>query len=100
MRNVGDRLEMFAIGALVGAGLMFLMDPKAGRARRRQIRDKVVHNINSGRRETGRFLRDKRNRARGVVAETFRRGRGRELLRQAGRITGRDLESVVDKVRA
>jgi len=72
MRDAGDALEMFAVGAIVGAGLMYLMDPKLGRARRNYLRDQAIHGINIGRRETSRFLRDKRNRARGLVAETFR----------------------------
>jgi hypothetical protein len=68
MRNVAESLEMFAVGAIVGGGLMFLMDPKAGRARRHYLRDQLIHGINSSRRQTSRFLRDKRNRARGVIA--------------------------------
>jgi hypothetical protein len=73
MRNAAESLEMFAVGAIVGSGLMFLMDPKAGRARRNYLRDKLIHGINSGRRQTTRFLRDKRNRARGVIARTVNR---------------------------
>jgi len=95
MRHIADRLEMFAVGAMVGAGLMFLMDPKAGRARRNYLRDQLIHGINSSRRQTSRFIRDKRNRVRGVVAETFGNGRGRELLRKASRYTGTNLESRV-----
>ena len=84
MQDAGDALEMFAVGAIVGAGLMYLMDPKLGRGRRNYLRDKAIRGINVGRRETSRFLRDKQNRARGVVAETFRGGRGQlERARQA-----------------
>jgi hypothetical protein len=72
MRDAGDALEMFAVGAMVGAGLMYLMDPKLGRGRRNYLRDQIIYTINASRRETSRFLRDKRNRARGLVAETFR----------------------------
>ena len=101
MRDTADSLEMFAVGAMVGAGLMFLLDPKVGRARRAFFRDKVVHGIHAGRRQTSRFLRDKRNRVRGAVAETFGRGQGRELLRKASRYTGTNLESQVEsRVRA
>ena len=96
MRHIADRLEMFAVGAMVGAGLMFLLDPKVGRTRRAYFRDKAIHGVHAGRRQTSRFLRDKRNRVRGMVAETFGRGQGRELLRQASRYTGTNLESQVE----
>ena len=69
MRDAGDALEMFAVGAIVGAGMMYLMDPKLGRSRRKYLRDKVIHTIDAGRRETDRFLRDKRNRAQGLLHE-------------------------------
>ncbi|MGZ4786999.1 MAG: hypothetical protein ACXVZX_00660 [Terriglobales bacterium] len=88
MQDAGDVLEMFAVGAIVGAGLMYLMDPKLGRARRNYLRDQAIHGINVGRRETSRFLRDKRNRARGVIAESFRGnqwlGRARDAASNIG----------------
>ncbi|HVZ17867.1 MAG TPA: YtxH domain-containing protein [Terriglobales bacterium] len=80
MRDAGDALEMFAIGAIVGAGLMYLMDPKLGRGRRNYIRDQVTHAVNASCHKTSRFLRDKRNRARGLVAETFHGHRGLQAV--------------------
>ena len=88
MQDVGDTLETFAIGAIVGAGLMYLMDPKLGRGRRNYIREQLTHGINVGRRETSRFVRDKRNRVRGIIAENFREnqwvGRARNAATSIG----------------
>jgi gas vesicle protein len=74
MRNTTDSLETFAIGAIVGAGLMYLMDPKLGNSRRAYLREKMISSINSSRRETNRFVRDKRNRAKGLFHEMRNRG--------------------------
>jgi len=53
---------------------MYLMDPRLGRARRNFLRDKLIRGINLGRRETNRFVRDKRNRAKGLIYEMKARG--------------------------
>ncbi|HEX9109182.1 MAG TPA: BON domain-containing protein [Longimicrobiales bacterium] len=68
-----ERLEGFVAGLAVGAGLMFLLDPGAGRRRRALIRDKVVragHEISDS---SGEMRTRVRNRVKGIVAET--RGR-------------------------
>jgi len=58
-----------------GAGLMYLLDPARGRARRAMIRDKTVSTVGetgTGLRRTGQYLRDS---SRGLVAETRARFR-------------------------
>jgi uncharacterized membrane protein len=58
-----------------GAGLMYLLDPARGRARRAMIRDKAVSTVGetgTGPRRTGQYLRDS---SRGLVAETRARFR-------------------------
>jgi uncharacterized membrane protein len=58
-----------------GAGLMYLLDPARGRARRAMVRDKTVSSVNeagTGLRRTGQYLRDS---SRGLVAETRARFR-------------------------
>lgn len=60
----------FLLGAALGAGLMYILDPERGGRRRALVRDKAVHfghEIDDN--VTGR-ARDLRNRARGAVAET------------------------------
>lgn len=72
----------FVSGMLVGAGLMFMLDPARGARRRALLRDQVVH----GRREikdAGQRIESKsrhlRNRARGAVEETRARMRPEEV---------------------
>ena len=36
---------MLVLGALLGAGLMFLLDPDRGRRRRARLRDRIVHGV-------------------------------------------------------
>jgi uncharacterized membrane protein len=58
-----------------GAGLMYLLDPARGRARRAMMRDKAVSTAGetgTGLRRTGQYLRDS---SRGLVAETRARFR-------------------------
>lgn len=66
-----------ALGGIgLGAGLMYILDPDRGRARRATARDKVRSAVNRTGRAVGRSSRDLSNRARGLVAETgslFRR---------------------------
>ncbi len=68
-----DRLEGFVGGLAIGAGLMFLLDPGAGRRRRAVIRDKFIragHEISDSSDELGTRVS---NRVKGMVAEA--RGR-------------------------
>jgi hypothetical protein len=56
----------------VGAGLMYFLDPAAGRRRRALVRDQVTHSVHV---TTGAFdstRRDLRNRAQGVAARARR----------------------------
>ncbi len=65
--------ESIALGMLLGAGLMYLLDPSRGRRRRALIRDQVVHgaheleDLGGGVASRARHLR---NRARGALHET------------------------------
>lgn len=55
-------------GVGLGAGLMYLLDPAAGRHRRAQVRDKATHAFTTG---SGAFLQTSKhvgNRAKGLAA--------------------------------
>jgi len=55
--------------ALLGAGLMFLLDPGHGRRRRAVLRDKAIKFSRMAREEADGQLRDKRNRVQGMIYE-------------------------------
>lgn len=62
-----------AMGMMIGAGIMYLLDPDRGTRRRALIRDQMRHagnEIGGIKEELDRTGRDLRNRARGAVAET------------------------------
>jgi hypothetical protein len=59
----------FTRGLVLGAGLMYLMDPTEGARRRARVRDKGVRAWHRSGRVMGKAGRDLRNRARGRVAE-------------------------------
>ena len=54
--------------ALVGASLMYLLDPQGGARRRRLIGNRFNHAAHAARDATGKTLRDVRNRAQGLTA--------------------------------
>lgn len=60
-------------GLSMGAGLMYLLDPKQGRTRRALARDKAKHLARQGGEKTAAAARDVGNRARGIVFRTRRR---------------------------
>lgn len=73
--------------ALVGAGVMYLLDPDGGRRRRALVRDQLVRAANRTGDAVDATSRDVTNRARGVVAELRSRlggdeHVGDELLRE------------------
>jgi uncharacterized membrane protein len=63
------------IGAGVGAGLMYVLDPRQGRRRRALARDKLVSVLHRADDVIHGKARDLANRTRGVVAETRARVR-------------------------
>jgi hypothetical protein len=62
------------LGASVGAGLMYLLDPRGGAHRRALIRDKFVSMSKQTAWEADRRRRDMMNRVRGEFEEFRRRG--------------------------
>src|SRR5688572_16016960 len=68
-----NKRENLILGMILGAGLMYLLDPDRGRRRRALIRDQMVHgaheieDLGGGMASKARHLR---NRARGAVLDT------------------------------
>lgn len=56
-------------GLLLGAGLMYYLDPDRGRRRRALVRDRAVHYGHAADDAVETAARDMRNRARGMAAE-------------------------------
>jgi hypothetical protein len=57
------------LGAGIGAGVMFLLDPGRGARRRALVRDKITRAVHRTRDVYDATLRDVRNRAAGAAAE-------------------------------
>ena len=79
---------VFLGGMGLGAGLLFILDPQLGGARRAWVRDKMGRGVHVFGRFLDRRVRDLRNRAQGRVAE----------LRASGEQVNDDL--LVERVRA
>jgi hypothetical protein len=76
----GMSIAGMGIGAGIGAGLMFVLDPAQGSRRRALIRDKAVrasHALNRGVQLVGR---DAYNRARGLAAAVFGHFRSESVI--------------------
>lgn len=64
------RSPNFYRGLVLGAGLMYLLDPNVGRTRRALLRDKLTGTLHDSRDFVGAGVRDLRNRAGGAVHQT------------------------------
>jgi hypothetical protein len=86
------RIGMFVFGAIAGAGLMYLLDPRTGARRRALLRDQVMHAGRSARMYTGKLARRARNEVRGGIEEqkAWWRERGERI----------DDDVLVERVRA
>ena len=67
------------IGTLIGAGAMYLLDPRMGRQRRALLRDQMTKLSNRVPDQIETMADYKAGKARGVVAETARHLRSEEL---------------------
>ena len=64
-------LRPLLIGLGVGAGTMYLMDPRYGKRRRAMIQDQFAEIAHNADEMVDKSMRDMRNRAQGIVAETY-----------------------------
>src|SRR5215212_11070471 len=71
------------LGAGLGAGLMYLLDPESGKRRRTVAKDKAVHAVQKGGRTLGKKSRHLGKRGKGLVLEATSKLRKRD---------GKDLE--------
>jgi len=62
-------ISILLLGMAVGAGLMYVFDPQAGRRRQALMRDKVSSWAGDARDLAGKKARHMRNRAHGLMAE-------------------------------
>jgi len=67
------------LGAALGAGVMYLLDPSHGRRRRAIARDKAKHYGSKTGEAVQRTSRDAWNRTRGAAIETRKRIQGEEI---------------------
>lgn len=80
--EVAGRAGDFLAGLVVGAGLMYLLDPDRGRRRRALVRDQVVsagHDLGDLGGTLNTKARHLRNQAAGLAAEAQARLRGEEV---------------------
>jgi hypothetical protein len=68
-----------ASGFAAGVGLMYLIDPERGRARRALARDRLRHDVHEAQVVADATVQDVANRLRGVVAEVRGRLRDRSI---------------------
>lgn len=67
------------LGAAIGAGVMYLLDPKQGRRRRSLVGDKLTKARHQTQDTLTRTARDAKNRAQGLVHEKRKRAEGEEV---------------------
>jgi len=68
-RKTWNLVGSAGVGAGLGAGLMYLLDPQGGRRRRAVARDKTVSALNKGGDAVRKTSRDLGNRTKGLVAK-------------------------------
>jgi hypothetical protein len=68
-RDVSRDTTLLLVGMALGAGLMYVFDPQAGRRRQALMRDKAYSWANEAQELAGKKARHLGNQAQGVVAE-------------------------------
>jgi len=72
-QETGDDTLVGGVGAGIGAGLMYLLDPERGRRRRALIRERTGSVARDAQRAAGRVTRDLENRVQGQAAQARQR---------------------------
>lgn len=80
MRVNPFKVASAALFAGLGAGIMYLLDPRSGRRRRALVRDKARHGANVAGDKLSATASDVGNRTRGLTQETIQRFRNDEKL--------------------
>lgn len=80
MRVNPFKVASAALFAGLGAGVMYLLDPNAGRRRRALVKDKARHGANVAGDKLSATASDVSNRTRGLTQETIKRFRNDEAL--------------------
>lgn len=97
-RQQAGLLGSVGLGASLGAGLMYLLDPESGRRRRAVAKDKAVSALKHGGTALGKKSRHLGNRSKGLVLEATSKLRNRngEDHPEAQELSGDALEAQED----
>jgi hypothetical protein len=87
------------VGAGLGAGLMYLLDPQGGRGRRAVARDKSVSALKTGGQVAAKTSRHLGNKTKGLVAEAGSKLRKSDLVGDLANNGGALLKKVERKIR-
>lgn len=71
-RTTGGAGATFLIGGVIGATLMYLLDPQKGKSRRARLQDQIASLTSSATERLDKRARDLRNRAQGALKTNAR----------------------------
>ena len=74
------------VGAGVGAGLMYLLDPQGGRGRRAVVKDKSVSALKKGGTAAAKTSRHLGNKTKGLIADAGSKLRDSDLVGNLGEL--------------
>src|SRR5437763_4028832 len=67
--GIGSCVGSFVGGTALGAGLMYILDPNRGNARRAKLREKAIRAVHMTQREANKQLRNAGNHLVGIMRE-------------------------------
>jgi uncharacterized membrane protein len=77
--NLWGYAGSFLAGAVIGGRIMYMLDPDAGTRRRRYMQDKTCRFFRIAADAADKSVRDMKNRARGVIAQSLRSVRAEDV---------------------
>jgi len=97
--NKWSLVSSAGVGAGLGAGLMYLLDPQGGRGRRAMARDKSVSALKNGGKAAAKTSRHLGNKTKGLVSQAGSKLRQSDLVDDLANHGGALLKRVQKKVR-